>query len=101
MVYYYSSNDTYPNSEETVSINEDNTPSLTTTLGKVELEDHYDIFFYECLLTIIGTNIKIQMRTSNLEGTLIGAKPDHIILDHDGKTFFIRIQEIVWIMPIN
>ena len=39
------------------------------------------------------------MSTGSIEGKLIGAKPDHVILESNGNTFFIRIKEIVWIMP--
>ena len=96
-MYYYSSNYEYPYRQNTTTMMQAKTPTLMTSLGEVELEGYYDLFVYETLLPVI----KIQMSTGTIEGKLIGAKPDHAILESNGNTFFIRIQEIVWIMPVK
>ena len=100
-MYYYSSNYGYPSRQDAMPVAEGKTSTLMTSFGEVELEGYYDLFVYETLLSVIGTNLKIQMSTGTIEGRLIGAKPDHAILEANGNTFFIRIQEIVWMMPVK
>ncbi|MEK5030833.1 DUF2642 domain-containing protein [Paenibacillus sp. FSL R7-0302] len=34
-----------------------------------------------------------------ISGCLVEVKPDHVVLDTRGRKFFVRICEIVWIMP--
>ena len=98
-MYYYSSNYEYPYRQNATTTIQAKTPSLMTSLGEVELEGYYDLFVYETLLSVIGATLKVQMSRGSIEGKLIGAKPDHVILESNGNTFFIRIKEIVWIMP--
>ena len=100
-MYYYSSSYEYPYRQATTTMMQAKTPTLMTSLGEVKLEGYYDLFVYETLLSVIGATLKIQMSTGSIEGKLIGAKPDHAILESNGNTFFIRIKEIVWIMPVK
>jgi len=100
-MYYYSSSYEYPARQNIKTMLQAKTPTLMTSLGEVELEGYYDLFVYETLLSVVGSTLKIQMSTGSIEGKLIGAKPDHAILESNGNTFFIRIQEIVWIMPVK
>lgn len=100
-MYYYSSNYGYPSRQDQVTTVQRENPTLATTLGTIELEGYYDLFVYETLLSVIGTTLKIQMSTGMIEGKLVGAKPDHIILESNGNTFFIRTKEIVWLTPIK
>ncbi|KAB3530682.1 DUF2642 domain-containing protein [Alkaliphilus pronyensis] len=60
-----------------------------------------DPFVVETLKTIIGTHVVIETVRGGLQGVLVDVRPDHIVLQSSGNdtTFFVRIQEIVYIMP--
>ncbi len=51
-MYYYSTNYQYLSRQDTTMM-ETKTPTITTSLGEVELEDYYDLFVYETLLSVI------------------------------------------------
>ncbi|SFM22611.1 Protein of unknown function [Paenibacillus sp. 1_12] len=53
----------------------------------------------ETLQSIIGQCVVIETTRGRIEGIVQGCKPDHVILMNRNKTFFVRICEIVWIMP--
>ncbi|MGO4182257.1 YuzF family protein [Paenibacillus sp. MCAF9] len=59
----------------------------------------YDPFVYETLQTIVGKFVVIETTQGSIEGTIKAVKPDHVVLKGRNKDFFIRIAQIVWIMP--
>ncbi len=58
-----------------------------------------DPYVYQTLQTIRGKEIVIETVRRNMQGTLQDVKPDHIVLKSNDTLFFVRIQQIVWIMP--
>lgn len=60
-----------------------------------------DPFVNEALETVIGRSVVIETVRGNLQGLLVDVKPDHIaVRPHgNGTTFFVRTQQIVYIMP--
>lgn len=60
-----------------------------------------DPYVVETLKTIIGNRVVVETVRGSLHGELIDVKPDHIVVGEPyGDTrFFIRIQEIVYVMP--
>lgn len=60
-----------------------------------------DPFVIEALKGIIGRSVVIETVRGNLQGILVDVKPDHIVVrpHGNGTTFFVRIQQIVYIMP--
>lgn len=55
----------------------------------------------ETLKTVIGQSVVIETVRGNLQGILADVQPDHIVVQtgNNGATFFVRIQQIVSIMP--
>ncbi|KZZ83406.1 MULTISPECIES: YuzF family protein [Bacillaceae] len=61
-----------------------------------------DPYVYQTLQTVIGKDLVIQTTRDTVRGNLTDVKPDHIVLKANGDSvFFIRIQQIVSIMPDN
>ena len=60
-----------------------------------------DPYVYETLKTVKGQSVVVETVRGNLQGILVDVKPDHIIVKPhgNGTTFFVRIQQIVYIMP--
>lgn len=60
-----------------------------------------DPYLLESLSKIIGNSVIIETVRGNLQGVLKDVKPDHIVLSaYDNDTvFYVRIQQIVHIMP--
>jgi len=60
-----------------------------------------DPFVIEALKTVLGRSVVIETVRGNLQGVLVDVKPDHIVVRPHGNdtTFFVRIQQIVYIMP--
>jgi len=60
-----------------------------------------DPFVIETLKTVIGQSVVIETVRGNLQGILVDVQPDHIVVKphNNGTTFFVRIQQIVYIMP--
>lgn len=58
-------------------------------------------YVVETLMTIIGKSVIIETTRGNIQGILADVKPDHLVLkSYDNDTiFFVRIQQIVHIMP--
>ncbi|MDQ0246730.1 ferredoxin-fold anticodon binding domain-containing protein [Bacillus fengqiuensis] len=58
-----------------------------------------DPYVYETLQTVIGKRVVIETVRGNVTGNLNDVKPDHVVIKEKDSTFFVRIQQIVWIMP--
>ena len=59
-------------------------------------------YFVETLRLIIGDSVVIETVRGNLQGILEDVKPDHVVVkSYDSDTvFYLRIQQIVHVMPI-
>lgn len=58
-----------------------------------------DPYVYQTLQTIRGKEVIIETVRGNVQGVIQDVKPDHIVLKSSDTLFFVRIQQIVWIMP--
>ncbi|EPZ39315.1 hypothetical protein JV16_02428 [Anoxybacillus ayderensis] len=58
-----------------------------------------DPYVYQTLQTIRGKEVIIETVRGNVQGVIQDVKPDHIVLKSSDTFFFVRIQQIVWIMP--
>ncbi|CUA80302.1 MULTISPECIES: YuzF family protein [Anoxybacillus] len=58
-----------------------------------------DPYVYQTLQAIRGKEVVIETVRGNVHGTIQDVKPDHIVLRSNDTLFFVRIQQIVWIMP--
>ena len=58
-----------------------------------------DPFVVSTLQTVIGKVLIVQTTKDTIRGVLKTVMPDHIVLLAGDSTFFIRIQEIVSVMP--
>ncbi|ARK30809.1 YuzF family protein [Halalkalibacter krulwichiae] len=58
-----------------------------------------DPFVFQTLQSVMGCHIVIQTTKGIVRGTVTDVKPDHVVISAHHHTFFVRIQEIVWIMP--
>ncbi|MCD5322302.1 MULTISPECIES: YuzF family protein [Pontibacillus] len=59
-----------------------------------------DPFVIRRLQTVVGKELIIETTKDTTRGTLTEVQPDHIVLQIGDSTFFIRIQQIVSIMPL-
>ncbi|MCC3379972.1 DUF2642 domain-containing protein [Paenibacillus farraposensis] len=53
----------------------------------------------EALRAATGKYVVLETTRGRIEGCVLDCKPDHVVLDVFGKKFFVRICEIVWIVP--
>lgn len=58
-----------------------------------------DPYVYQTLQTIKGREVVIETVRGNMQGIIQDVKPDHIVLKRSDTLFFVRIQQITWIMP--
>ncbi|WP_066160245.1 YuzF family protein [Halalkalibacter krulwichiae] len=56
-------------------------------------------YVYATLRSLIGKRVVIDTSRGPVNGTVADAKPDHVVVQEYDSTFFVRISEIVWIMP--
>lgn len=65
----------------------------------VQYVANYDPFVVQTLQSVEGSGVVIQTTRGNVRGTVAEVRPDHVVIETDGTQFFVRIQQIVWIMP--
>ncbi|MFD1019391.1 YuzF family protein [Thalassobacillus hwangdonensis] len=58
-----------------------------------------DPFVVSTLQSVIGKTLIVETVRDTIRGDLEDVKPDHIVLTAGDSTFFVRIQQIVTIMP--
>lgn len=58
-----------------------------------------DPYVVETLMSVRGKNVLLETTRGGISGCIADVKPDHVVLDVRGRKFFVRIREIVWIMP--
>ena len=56
-------------------------------------------FVYEALRSLIGKRAVIDTQRGSVSGMVVDAKPDHVVMQEHNSKFFVRLNEIVWIMP--
>ncbi|MDO7906689.1 DUF2642 domain-containing protein [Paenibacillus sp. JX-17] len=58
-----------------------------------------DPYVVETLRSVTGKWVLIETTRGHVDGCVVDCKPDHVILENRRSKFFVRISEIVWIMP--
>ena len=56
-------------------------------------------YVYAALRSLIGRRVVIDTSRGPVNGIVADAKPDHVVIQEHDSTFFVRISEIIWIMP--
>ncbi|WP_345241080.1 YuzF family protein [Pontibacillus salipaludis] len=59
-----------------------------------------DPFVIQRLQSVVGKELIVETTKDTTRGTLTEVQPDHIVLQIGDSTFFVRIQQIVSIMPL-
>lgn len=60
---------------------------------------HIDPYVYHTLQGIMGSMVIVQTTKGTVTGRLKTVMPDHIVVESGGSPFFIRTQQIVWVIP--
>ncbi len=63
------------------------------------MASHVELYVYHTLQCLIGRQIAVQTVTGSVRGVLVHVLPDHVVVQVSGTPFFIRTQQIVWVMP--
>lgn len=53
----------------------------------------------DTLMSVLGKNVVLETTRGGISGCVVDVKQDHVVLEIRKKKFFVRIAEIVWIMP--
>lgn len=56
-------------------------------------------YVYAALYNLIGKRVVLDTTRGSVSGIVMDAKPDHVVVQEHDSAFFVRIREIVWIMP--
>jgi hypothetical protein len=56
-------------------------------------------FVYEALRSQVGKRVVLDTTRGSVSGIVVDAKLDHVVMKEHDSTFFVRLREIVWIMP--
>ncbi|MFD2992945.1 DUF2642 domain-containing protein [Fictibacillus nanhaiensis] len=60
-----------------------------------------DPFVVNRLRSVVGKDLVVETTKDTIRGVLVDVQPDHIALSAgNDSTFFVRIQQIVSIMPV-
>lgn len=67
--------------------------------GAPEMMNFVDSYLYQTLHSVVGRQVVVQTVTGSVRGVLCHVLPDHIVVQVSNTPFFIRTQQIVWVMP--
>ncbi|NEY73034.1 YuzF family protein [Bacillus mesophilus] len=56
-------------------------------------------YVFSAVSTLIGSPVVIETTRGRISGMLMDGKPDPLIIKVGDSTFFVRLCEVVWIMP--
>ncbi|UOY94434.1 YuzF family protein [Ectobacillus sp. JY-23] len=66
---------------------------------KGEVVSSVDPYVVQTLQSVVGKRLVVDTVRGAVRGVLKDVKPDHIVIEEKNAPFFVRIQQIVWIMP--
>ncbi|MEF2964632.1 DUF2642 domain-containing protein [Paenibacillus sp. M1] len=75
-----------------------NTPYMPS-MPQAVVVNPVDRCVVEALVSLIGRVVILETTRGRLDGCVVEVKQDHVVLEERHKKFFVRIAEIVWIMP--
>jgi hypothetical protein len=56
-------------------------------------------YVYAAVRSLIGKRAVLDTVRGSVSGIVVDAKPDHVVIQERDSTFFVRLCEVVWIMP--
>ncbi|PMC39748.1 hypothetical protein CJ195_03660 [Bacillus sp. UMB0899] len=56
-------------------------------------------YVYAATSTLVGKRAVLETTRGRVAGLVMDVKPDHVVLQERESTFFVRLCEVVWIMP--
>ena len=73
------------------------------SFSPIQMMSLVDPYVVESLKGIIGTRVIVDTVRGVVQGKLIDVKPDHIVIKEfeQDEPAFVRIQQIVFVMPIK
>ncbi|WP_456277270.1 DUF2642 domain-containing protein [Bacillus sp. AK128] len=71
-------------------------PAQTMQLEQVIVVEPY---VYSAVSTLVGRAVVMETSRGRVSGMIMDVKPDHVLLQERESTFFVRLCEIVWLMP--
>ena len=60
---------------------------------------HIDPYVYQTFQGIAGAFVVVQTIRGSVSGRLKTVMPDHIVVESGGSPFYIRTQQIIWVIP--
>jgi hypothetical protein len=64
-----------------------------------EMQSVVDPYLFQSLQNAVGRMVAVQTAAGSVRGLLCDVLPDHVVVQVSETPFFIRTQEIVWVMP--
>ncbi|MEC2075020.1 YuzF family protein [Metabacillus fastidiosus] len=58
-----------------------------------------DPYVFQSLQTVVGKPIVVQTVRGSVRGSLKKVVPDHIVVESAGNSFYIRTDQIIWVVP--
>lgn len=58
-----------------------------------------DPYVYQALMSVVNQPIGVQTSRGSIKGKLTDVAPDHIVVEMGGNSFYIRTQQIIWLVP--
>ncbi|MFS0724988.1 DUF2642 domain-containing protein [Paenibacillus sp. 1P07SE] len=54
---------------------------------------------YAAVHSLFGKRAVLDTVRGSVSGMVVDAKPDHAVIQERDSTFFVRLREVVWMMP--
>ncbi|GAA0371173.1 YuzF family protein [Bacillus horti] len=64
-----------------------------------ELISSIDPYVYQALQSLKGKKVVVETVRGSVRGNVQDVKPDHVVVQAHGSSFYIRTAQIVWVMP--
>lgn len=58
-----------------------------------------DPYMYQALHSMVGRHLAVQTNRGSVRGKLVNVMPDHIVVEVNGTPFFVRVAQIIWVLP--
>ncbi len=60
-----------------------------------------DPYLLQTLQGLIGCVVAVQTARGTVHGRLSHLTPDHVVVDVSNAPFFIRLQQVIWVVPLT
>ncbi|QGG48096.1 YuzF family protein [Heliorestis convoluta] len=58
-------------------------------------------YVYGALRSLTSKRVIVETPRGTVSGNLVEVKPDHVVVQDRDSTFFVRMREIIWVMPVD